>query len=300
MTLIEMSATPRFSVIIPAHDEAGGIARTLGTIQGGQGESEGEVDGRPSEVIVVCNACSDDTAEIARAAMPMARVIELGEGGKWRALNAGMALAREEIVIVVDADVEIGPLELGALARRLQRANVWAASPAVVFDLSDTDNWVRAYYKVFARHPYLVNGVGGAGVYGLSRRGRDCVGAFPRLMSDDGYVRARIPPRYQRRVMHEIDGRKIRARVRPPRTLAALLQVEARWRQGDLELQDHVAGPLRPKPQHPLWGLLAAGKVRRRDALRYLAIKLTGRMLRTMTRLDPERTWTKDHSSRQG
>lgn len=294
MTEAAPVATPPFSVVIPAHDEAASIARTLRHLHG---DDAGAI-GRPSEVIVVCNACSDNTAALARAADPEARVFELAEGGKWRALNAGIAMAHEDIVIVVDADVDIGPLELGALARRLQRDNVWAASPAVVFDMTDTDRWVRAYYKVFARHPYLSNGVGGAGVYGLSKRGRELVGPFPTLISDDGYVRARIPLRHQRRVMHEIDGRKIRARVRPPRTLAALLRVEARWRRGDIELQQFVA--TRQRQRHHVWALLKAGKVRKRDVARYIAIKLMGRVLRLATGVSVDRAWSKDGSSRQG
>lgn len=302
MVLNEPADTPRYSVIVPAHDEAGSIAQTLAAIMGGttlaQADTPRAADrDAPSDVIVVCNACHDDTAAIARATLPGAQVIETDQGGKWRAINIGLDQAREEIVIIVDADIEIGPMELGALARRLQRDNVWAASPAVVFDMSDTDKWVRAYYKVFARHPYLSNGVGGAGVYGLSARGRKQVGTFPRLISDDGYVRARIPSRHQRRVMHEIDGQKIRARVRPPRTLGALLRVEARWRRGDLELGRFAAR--RAQQRHHVWGLLRAGKVRKRDVLRYVAIKVIGRLLRLTTRGHPEAAWDKDATSRR-
>ena len=253
------------------------------------------VPGR-SRTIVVCNACSDNTADVVRQTMPEAEVIELAEAGKWRAINAGFASADDSIVLVVDADIEVSRKVLDELARELERPGVRAASPGVVFDLSFTDRWVRAYYKIFSRHPYLRVGVGGAGVYGLSAEGRASIPHFPPLISDDGYVRSRIPMRHQRRVSRGSDGRRTKSRVRPPRNLMQLLRVEARWRQGDVELSKLAR--VRKHERHPLWAMLDEGKVTYGDAARYLLVKLTGRILRILTPLDPQRGWKKDVSSR--
>lgn len=279
---------PPYCVVIPAHDEEATIARTLTHI--------GQPEPGRMRIIVVCNACSDRTADVVRATMPEAELIELAEAGKWRAINAGFNAAGEGIVLVVDADIEVSRKALDELARELERPGVRAASPGVVFDLSFTDRWVRAYYKIFSRHPYLRVGVGGAGVYGLSIEGRRSIPQFPPLISDDGYVRSRIPMRYQRRVSRGLDGRRVKSRVRPPRSLMQLLRVEARWRQGDVELSKlaHV----RKHESHPLWAMLGEGKVTHGDAARYLMVKLIGRIMRIITPLDPQRGWKKDISSR--
>ena len=50
---------PTASVVIPAHDEAQVIGRTL------RGVLDRTAAGR-LEVVVVCNGCTDDTAEVAR------------------------------------------------------------------------------------------------------------------------------------------------------------------------------------------------------------------------------------------
>jgi cellulose synthase/poly-beta-1,6-N-acetylglucosamine synthase-like glycosyltransferase len=50
---------PTGAVIIPAHNEAGVIERTLGRLAPLAGD-------RQVEVIVACNGCTDDTAELAR------------------------------------------------------------------------------------------------------------------------------------------------------------------------------------------------------------------------------------------
>ena len=282
------SPAPPYCVVIPAHDEEATIARTL--------RHMGAPEAGRSRTIVVCNACSDRTADVVRETMPEAEIIELAEAGKWRAINAGFAAAGEGIVLVVDADIEISRRALDELARELERPGVRAASPAVVFDLSFTDPWVRAYYKIFSRHPYLRVGVGGAGVYGLSVDGRRAIAKLPPLISDDGYVRSRIPMRHQRRVSRGTDGRRIKARVRPPRSLRQLLRVEARWRQGDVELSKLAR--VRKHESHPLWGMLNEGKVTRGDAVRYLMVKVIGRIMRILTPLDPQRGWAKDVSSR--
>lgn len=277
-----------FTVIVPAHDEEATVGRTLRALA-----ADGA--GLP-RVLVICNACTDRTAEMARAALPQAEIVEIGEGGKWRALNEGLARAGSGSVIVVDADVEISAAALTALARVLANGTAWAASPSVEFDLAGADGWVRAYYRVFARHPYMHEGIGGCGVYGLSADGRAALGTFPPLISDDGYARARLPGERQQRVRMATDGAPVASRVRPPRTLLELVRAEARWRRGDRELVPLVDRV--PHRRRFLWEMFRAGKVARADIIAFCAIKLAGRMLALIEPLHPERHWRKDETSR--
>jgi glycosyltransferase involved in cell wall biosynthesis len=88
---------PKYSVIIPAHNEAGRIERTL------QEYAEVFIEG---ELIVVLNACTDATADaVNRVAAPRLRAVEIREPiGKGGAVRAGFLLARAPLVGFTDAD----------------------------------------------------------------------------------------------------------------------------------------------------------------------------------------------------
>jgi len=111
------SDATRFDVIVPAHNEASGIASTVTSLL--------NVD-YPRDrfrVVVVADNCSDDTAERARAAG--ATVLErhdLTLRGKGYALahayDACLAEGFADAIVVVDADTVVTPNLLGAFAAR--------------------------------------------------------------------------------------------------------------------------------------------------------------------------------------
>jgi cellulose synthase/poly-beta-1,6-N-acetylglucosamine synthase-like glycosyltransferase len=92
----------RLAIVVPAHNEAAGIGRTVANLL-----TLARAD-RNTDVIVVADNCSDETAGIARAAG--ARVLERHDAtrrGKGYALNhAFTALAPEDHVayVIIDAD----------------------------------------------------------------------------------------------------------------------------------------------------------------------------------------------------
>ncbi|WP_205315402.1 glycosyltransferase, partial [Nonomuraea lactucae] len=87
---------PIASVVIPAHNEEAVLGAGLAALLGGA--EPGEFD-----VVVVANACSDRTAEVARAAG--VRVVETPTGGKAGALRLGDAACRAFPRLYLDADV---------------------------------------------------------------------------------------------------------------------------------------------------------------------------------------------------
>lgn len=102
-----------FSVIIPAHNEEKYIARCIESIH----EAEKRCPGR-TEIIVVCNRCTDKTAEIAAA--NGAKVVYNDERCIARVRNAGIVAARGRIIVTIDADnrMTAGTLmEIDALLR---------------------------------------------------------------------------------------------------------------------------------------------------------------------------------------
>ncbi|HET7695539.1 MAG TPA: glycosyltransferase family 2 protein [Vicinamibacterales bacterium] len=105
----------RLSVVIPAYNEA----RFIGTLL----ERIRRVDLAPlgvaPEIIVVDDGSRDDTAAIAEAVEGV-RVIRMERnGGKGRAVRAGIEAAAGELLIIQDADLEYDPRDYLPMLRAL-------------------------------------------------------------------------------------------------------------------------------------------------------------------------------------
>jgi glycosyltransferase involved in cell wall biosynthesis len=99
------------SVILPTHDRARRLERTLASFTGVRVAPE-----QPWELVVVDNGSRDDTpAVLARMAvvLPLRSVCEPGLGVS-RARNAGVRAARGELILFTDDDVDVDPEWLGA------------------------------------------------------------------------------------------------------------------------------------------------------------------------------------------
>ena len=110
-------AAPPFGVLVPAHNEAQMIGRTVASLR--------EQLRHGDRLLVVADNCTDDTAAIARVAG--AEVIERTDAalrGKGYALDCGVRYLEAdhsgppEVLIIVDADVRVRPGSLAALARQ--------------------------------------------------------------------------------------------------------------------------------------------------------------------------------------
>jgi len=103
----------RLAVLVPAHDEAAGIARTLEALLPQLREHD--------RVVVVADNCTDDTAAIARRAGPRVQVVERRhetDRGKGFALAFGVDALRADppgLVVILDADCDLAPGALDAL-----------------------------------------------------------------------------------------------------------------------------------------------------------------------------------------
>ncbi|MEJ5866158.1 glycosyltransferase [Pseudokineococcus sp. 5B2Z-1] len=216
-----MSDVVRFSVVIPAHQEERVVGRCLDGFVHDLGDA--------AEVVVVANGCTDRTAAVARE-RPGVRVLELEEGSKRLALDAGDAASTTFPRIYLDADVVVGAPALRAVADALSGARPRVAAPRVRFRVGGRPWAVRAFYAAYARIPYTTDGLVGLGLYGVSESGRRRFGAFPPVTSDDLFVQRTFAP--EERVVltdHVFE-------VETPRTLRSLLAVRTRTAQGNAEL----------------------------------------------------------------
>ncbi len=106
-------ARPFLSIVIPAYNEEVRLVPTVARIKeylAGQSYS--------SEILVVDNASSDRTSEVARAAG--VEVLEEPQRGKGAAVRTGMLAARGEQILFSDADLSTPIEEVEGLMAELQ------------------------------------------------------------------------------------------------------------------------------------------------------------------------------------
>lgn len=214
---------PAASVVIPAHDEAQVIERTL------RGLLDRTAAGR-LDVVVVCNGCTDDTADVARR-FDGVRVIEVPEPSKQRAMEVGNQAATAYPRVHLDADVTISGADLLILARAVT-GGVHAAAPSRVLPLRQSSWIVRGYYRVWEQLPQVRDGLFGRGVIALSEEGQRRVDALPRVLSDD-LAASEAFADSERRVVDDAF-----AVVHPPRTTADLLRRRVRVVTGNAQATD--------------------------------------------------------------
>ncbi len=111
-------ASHRLSVVVPARDEAGNLARLVAEVR--EGVCDAGVD---AELIVVDDGSTDGTwPTLVRLAVehPWLRPVRLTEGrGQTVALGVGIARARAPFVATLDADLQNDPADLPAMLRLL-------------------------------------------------------------------------------------------------------------------------------------------------------------------------------------
>jgi glycosyltransferase involved in cell wall biosynthesis len=211
------------SIVIPAHNEEAVLGRCLDALL--RPARKGEL-----EVAVVCNGCTDGTAEVARTYGDDVRVLETPRASKTGALNLGDAVVSGFPRFYVDADVTLPLASVRRIAARLAERDAVAAAPVMSLDLRGSSLAVRAYYRIWVRLPYVREGMIGVGVYALSDEGRRRFGEFPDVISDDGYVRVLFGAGERIRV----DDAPVR--VYAPRGVADLLRIKTRSRLGLYQL----------------------------------------------------------------
>ncbi|MFT3944489.1 MAG: glycosyltransferase [Ancrocorticia sp.] len=216
---------PVASLIIPAHNESAVLPATLQRIAD-------DPLAASIEVIVVANACTDSTAETARGfadRLPLLTVIDTETPGKANALNLGDEAAQAFPRIFLDADIVLGPGALEGMVSTLSVDAPVVGSPAIRFDLDGADRWVRDYYRVFEKMPYMGEDLVGLGVYGVSELGRARFERFPDLMADDLYIQRLFDPAERVRTPGEFV-------VRTPRRWADLVKVRTRIDSGNAQM----------------------------------------------------------------
>lgn len=178
------------SVIIPAHNEAKVIAACLSAVM------QSRLPAIGMEVLVIANGCSDDTVAIAQrfAEGPVSlQVLDLPEGGKMAALNAGDDAARGDMRAYLDADVVVSPDLLEQIAAALDTDTPRYASGQVQIPRAHSAV-TRAFARFYLTVPFMRIGVPGCGLFAVNAAGRRRWDQFPDIIADDTYVRLSFTP----------------------------------------------------------------------------------------------------------
>jgi cellulose synthase/poly-beta-1,6-N-acetylglucosamine synthase-like glycosyltransferase/peptidoglycan/xylan/chitin deacetylase (PgdA/CDA1 family) len=225
--------TEPVSVIVPAYNEKEGIEAAVRSLAGGD---YGDI-----EVVVVDDGSTDDTAALAEGLrLPNVRVVRVPNGGKANALNTGVALARHNIVVMVDGDTIFEPESIrrlvqpfadptvGAVAGNVKVGNrgslvaLWQHIEYVIgFNLD------RRLYEVLRCMPTV------PGAIGAFRRSalKDVGGISDETLAEDTDVTMAMC-RAGWRVVYE---ERARAWTEAPATLEQLYRQRYRWSYGTMQ-----------------------------------------------------------------
>jgi glycosyltransferase involved in cell wall biosynthesis len=215
-----------FSVIIAAHNEAAVIVRTLHSILANAPKL-----GRPLQVIVVANGCTDATAERARSLGDAVEVIETPVGNKIHALNLGDRAARYFPRAYVDADCTLTDNCLRCVLDTFQsHPDARLIVPEVRHLYRGRNPLLAGYYRLWRSLPYVARQTMGRGFYAIDAALHARFVEFPALTADDKFIRGLTGPdeRFIARGCHTT--------VLMPATFRDLVRCKTRWTFGNLEL----------------------------------------------------------------
>jgi hypothetical protein len=282
----DAGSTPRpvVSIVVPAHNEAAVIEGNLRRLL--SGTAAGEFD-----VVVVANACSDRTAELARQ-VDGVRVIETPTPGKPHALRLGDAACLTFPRLYLDADVEMGAASVRALVLACAAPEVLAGAPVPELNLDGVGGVARRVHRVHEQLIAPTRALAGVGAYLLTEPGHARVFPIPDVISDDGWVHTSFAPN------ERVVVPAARSLVRPARTVSAYLNRRVRVRRGNRQLAELgrsvPGGRLRLRS---LVALVTGRRVSPLDGGCYLAVLALDRVL-TRVRPGDDTAWGSDTSSR--
>ncbi len=158
----EMSDDPLISVVLPAYNEALGLAHALGVIEGIVGQCSSRY-----ELILIDDGSRDETYQVIAglaASNPCVRGLRFSRNfGKEAALLAGLEMARGDAVITMDTDLQHPPALIPELIDQWRRG--YKVVNAVKRDRSADSALTRLRANLFNR---LLTAVGGVDLQGAS------------------------------------------------------------------------------------------------------------------------------------
>ncbi|MCR4645031.1 MAG: glycosyltransferase [Oscillospiraceae bacterium] len=166
---------PVISVIIPAHNEECYIRRCIASIR----RAAKQYPGR-TEIIVVCNRCTDKTEEIARRCGAV--TVQDSSRCIAKVRNAGIAAATGQIIVTIDCDNRMTPGTLSEIYRLLRSGRYIGGGAPIRFERYSLPLYLNDY---LCRIGFRLTGLY-CGIFWAKRSTFDAIGGFAdiRAMED--------------------------------------------------------------------------------------------------------------------
>jgi glycosyltransferase involved in cell wall biosynthesis len=275
------------TIIVPAHNEATVIGRLLASLPR-------EINGRAIQIIVSCNGCSDNTAQVASSYGVV--VCETAIPSKIAALNAADLAAVAFPRLYIDADIEITPKAVRDIAEYLSTPGATFAAPPSRIELSGRPWLVRAYFRYWSRLMGLRAVHIGAGVYALSAKGRARFRSFPDVIADDLFVQNAFS-KAERRVV-QTDATVVQA----PHTARALFRRRVRVCIGNMQLTSASHRGPEKAVEHgrlPWWRVILVHPQLLPDSMVYITFNILARIAAGLHQLGKAPVhWGRDDTTR--
>ncbi|MDH6108110.1 glycosyltransferase involved in cell wall biosynthesis [Kitasatospora sp. MAP12-15] len=227
------------TVIIAAYNEEAGIAAAI---------QAAAASLHPVDIVVVDDGSTDRTRAIVEEGFPDVLLIHQANQGKATALNAGLAVARADLVVMVDADTVLAPTAVGALVESFADPGVAAVSGqiGVTNRTGVVARWQRLDYATFNFERIMFDRLGGMptvpGVIGAFRRTAVLAagGVGERTLAEDTDLTMTLQ-RQGWRIAHQPAAH---AYTEVPFTHRDLARQRYRWSYGTLQaLWRHLRSP---------------------------------------------------------
>ncbi len=224
------------AVIVPAFNESKVVCNTILALLRSRRKK--------FEVIVIDDGSKDGTADSVRAtfgATARVRVIEKANGGKWSALNAGIASTSAEFVVSIDADTIFEPNAIELMLRHFVDPQVGAVAGSAF--VGNRRNLITSFQSI----EYVMS-------QNLDRRALDLVngitvvpgaiGAWRRsaLVDIGGYSADTLAEDADATIRLELAGWRVVyeprafAHTEAPETVRAFMKQRFRWMFGSLQV----------------------------------------------------------------
>lgn len=177
-----------FSVVIPAHNEEKYVARCIGSVRGAA-----KYYGGPAEIIVVCNRCTDKTADIAKKCG--ARIILNEDRCIAKVRNAGILAARGDVIVTIDCDNRMTKGTLREIAALLDTGKYIGGGAPIRFErysfpLFCNDMLCRLSFKITGLY---------CGIFWAERASFNAIGGFVEKKAMEDVATARALKAYGKR-----------------------------------------------------------------------------------------------------
>jgi dolichyl-phosphate beta-glucosyltransferase len=126
---------PTLSIVVPAFNEAPRIQGRAGLLN--EAAAAGDIDPRATDLIVVDDGSTDDTARVAQRLLapvfPRLRVLQLKKNsGKGAAVRVGAGAAAAPFVVFMDADMSVDPAQIPLLLTAMESSDLAIGSRSMI------------------------------------------------------------------------------------------------------------------------------------------------------------------------